>query len=894
MAQRARGPWRKRAIALGAVALMATSTVATSTALSASAAGAAPRRAADAGRRSTAPHPAALPALPINSAYARQILLALYPGDGEPTRADVIAVGKQLDGGASGVVAVYPQLVSSRWRTERVTADFNRYLGRAPDPSGLAYWLAKHASLEDQALSLATSSEAWRKAGSTPEGFVDYAYASVLGRPADPAGRASWLARIADGRATSSSIIRTMLRSNERVTKLVRAAYEQYLQRAADPAGAAPKIADLRAGRNTEIGLITGLLGSMEARRSGCDPLDPRMCMLPFPNDLYTVPDPTTATGRRVSIKREWLPANKDGVRANPQELNRNDGFSVGQAALLKVPGIDLTQTGAAPLNDVGASLDADAPIVVIDADTGERHPIFTELDANIPAAQQAADQLLFIRPAVNYAAGHRYIVALRNLKTSAGAVIPAPSSFTFYRDGDTGVGVGAAEARRPHMDQIFTELANAGIAKDDLYLAWDFTVASVENTTGRMLHIRDDALASLGGHAPAFTVTKVTNAPDTGIAKQVDGTFQVPLYLTGDGSPGHAFNNGADGLPKRNGTYTASFQCELPDLASGASARGVVYGHGLFGDRGEVGSGSQKDMVRNHDMAYCATDWIGMSESDVGNAATILKDVSTFPTLADRSQQGILDTIFLGRLMTTDDGFVADPAFQHDGGQPVLDTSDLFYDGNSQGAIIGGAYVAVSPDVSAGVLGVAGMNYSNLLERSVDFDPFFQIMKPNYPNAVDRVLGLQVIQMLWDRAETDGYAAHLTTNPLPGTGPHRVLIHTAVGDHQVATYTAEIEARTAGMSIHRPVYGTGRTFDVDPGWGLPSINYPSNGSALVVWDSGSPLAPLANVPPRAGHDPHEDPRHSPEAQAQKDQFLRTDGTLIDVCSAAPCEAPQD
>ena len=57
-------------------------------------------------------------------------------------------------------------------------------------------------------------------------------------------------------------------------------------------------------------------------------------------------------------------------------------------------------------------------------------------------------------------------------------------------------------EARRPHMEDLFTTLAAAGIARDDLYLAWDFTVASERNLTERLLFIRDDALRAprLGG----------------------------------------------------------------------------------------------------------------------------------------------------------------------------------------------------------------------------------------------------------------------------------------------------------------------------------------------------------------------------------------------------------
>ena len=74
-------------------------------------------------------------------------------------------------------------------------------------------------------------------------------------------------------------------------------------------------------------------------------------------------------------------------------------------------------------------------------------------------------------------------------------------------------------------------------------------------------------------------------------------------------------------------------------------------------------------------------------------------------------------------------------------------------------------------------VLGVFGMNYSTLLERRVDFDPFSQIQKLTYPSAPERVVGLQLIQMLWERGETNGYAAHLTDDPLPGSGANRVLL---------------------------------------------------------------------------------------------------------------------
>ena len=38
------------------------------------------------------------------------------------------------------------------------------------------------------------------------------------------------------------------------------------------------------------------------------------------------------------------------------------------------------------------------------------------------------------------------------------------------------------------------------------------------------------------------------------------------------------------------------------------------------------------------------------MSQSDLGTAAAVISDITNFPKLADRLQQGLLDELFLGR----------------------------------------------------------------------------------------------------------------------------------------------------------------------------------------------------------------------------------------------------
>jgi hypothetical protein len=648
-----------------------------------------------------------------------------------------------------------------------------------------------------------------------------------------------------------------------------------------------------------------------------CDPLDQAACLLPWPNDYFTVADPGTPTGRRVQLDLGAMPRNAAGKPIDPAPYNAADGFSPGQLIVTHVPGLDnqaaFEKTGAVPVTDMTRYADPDQPVVVLNADTLERQPIWSEIDAT---ASSPSGANLLIRPAVNFTEGGHYIVALRDLKDSGGHPLEAGSAFRAYRDRQPA----ADPARRDHMEWIFKRLARAGIKRKDLYLAWDFTVASEKSIAGRMLHIRNDAFAELGdsnladmkveGKAPSFVVTKQTDfteAENPKIARQVEGEVVVPCYLDAPGCPPgsrFAFAPGSDTPLRTPGnTSLAKFTCIIPRaVASSGPGRASLYGHGLFGSENEVTAGNVESMANEHDFVFCATPWTGMSQQDLPNTFATLADLSNFPSLPDRLQQGFLDFMYLGRAMIHPDGFNSNRAFQV-GGKGAIDTDRLYYDGNSQGGIAGGGLTAVEPDLNRSVLGVPAMNYSTLLTRSADFDPFAQVLYPAYPNEVERPLIMSLMQMLWDRGEANGYAEHMTSDPLPGTPAHTVLMHVAFGDHQVATVAAEVEARTIGAYAYRPALDPGRSPDATPLWGIPTIpSYPWGGSAIVYWDigpirteggatKGTDPPPTTNTPPRAGNDPHEAPRSEASARQQKSEFLKPDGAVVNVCGDHPCYA---
>jgi len=109
------------------------------------------------------------------------------------------------------------------------------------------------------------------------------------------------------------------------------------------------------------------------------------LCMLPFPNDYFTRSDPSSPTGRRIDFENAGMPTNVFGQPIQAAPYNAADGFSQGATILLKVPGIetpaDVRATGAVPIEHIGRYRRPNAPVVVIDAESGRRWPIWVEID---------------------------------------------------------------------------------------------------------------------------------------------------------------------------------------------------------------------------------------------------------------------------------------------------------------------------------------------------------------------------------------------------------------------------------------------------------------------------------------------------------------------------------
>jgi hypothetical protein len=587
-----------------------------------------------------------------------------------------------------------------------------------------------------------------------------------------------------------------------------------------------------------------------------CDFLIEERCVLPYPSSFFLRPDPTTPTGLRVNYGAQSLPKNVGNVYVDPTDWNTLDGFSPGPMILALFPDTGFP-VDAGPGSNVAfhtnyaRSLDADHPIVLMNADTGERIEHFAELDANTTDVTRRA---LIVRPGRRLDDATRYIVAFRDLTDTMGNPIKPRLAFRALRDGGAQADLVAAcgtlcanaiVARRPTFDDVFARLQANGVDPASLILAWDFTTASSAALTDWIRSVRDQAFA-LG--TPTFTVTSVDDGPggtgrNANIFRRVQGTFQAPLFMTDD-APGTRLNL-VNGVPTQNAMKpyaTVPFVVDIPRIAVNVGgtpqpARPTLWGHGLLGSRTQVTSLSL--LAQTYNFVVGGVDMQGMSNADVPTVGTLIQDLSKFHFIPERLHQGFLNHLLLGRLFLDGvNGFNSDPAFQF-AGVPLIDTTEVYYSGGSQGGIFGVAIMSIAEDFKRGFVAVPAANYSTLLHRSIDFNPYLLLQRSAYPDRLDEEILVALIQQLWDRAEPQGYMNHLLAGDLSTPPvPHKILIHMATYDSEVSNVATEIMVRSLGIEQVTPVH---RTF-----FDIPEIAAPFDDSAFV---EVNPQRKRCNVP---------------------------------------------
>jgi hypothetical protein len=273
--------------------------------------------------------------------------------------------------------------------------------------------------------------------------------------------------------------------------------------------------------------------------------------------------------------------------------------------------------------------------------------------------------------------------------------------------------------------------------------------------------------------------------------------------------------------------------------------------------------------------MVAYGTHFRGFADIDLPNLALMLNDANKQDLFFPIQIQGLVDHIVLTK---TAQGPMAETLFVDDQQDSIVDPSKVFYYGISQGGIMGGIIMGYEPTITRAALQVGAVNYSMLLERSLDWPTYRTIMIGAYPDPLDVALLINLMQEFWD---TD--PANVVYDMIPGTVegsvPKQILMQIAVADDEVSNIASHSQARSMGINTLSP--------SVDEPYKVPLAAEPLE-SALVIFDWGlGDTIPLTNEAP-PDNDVHGDLRFYEACTSQIGTFFET-GEIVSTCGDSGC-----
>ena len=186
---------------------------------------------------------------------------------GRPTCAHVVVLGNEKGGAGKSTIAMHVAvaLLNLGQRVATIDLDLRQ--------KTLTHYIENRRGWAKQSGSRLTVPSHYCVARGTTQnlednetiefgGFVDALYQDALNRSADAAGRASFLAALANG-TSRQSVADILFHSDEYRQDLIQSFYQRFLHRPADSAGLAAWVASLRAGTHDEAA-IAQIVGSPE------------------------------------------------------------------------------------------------------------------------------------------------------------------------------------------------------------------------------------------------------------------------------------------------------------------------------------------------------------------------------------------------------------------------------------------------------------------------------------------------------------------------------------------------------------------------------------------------------------------------------------------------------
>ena len=605
----------------------------------------------------------------------------------------------------------------------------------------------------------------------------------------------------------------------------------------------------------------------------------------PFPSDLFTVADSHHNTRRRVKLPKPDCVAYPSDC-ADLGVINTLDGFNLQPRLSIPFSGpIDVATVKSKTvfLINLGSTLAEDDPS---DKVIGINQIVW---DPATNTLHVESDELLDQH--TRYA-----LIVTRGVRDLDGNPVEASKAFKRFRHN---LNFGHTKdpdlkAYRKALDDDLKAAREAGVRRHDVIAASVFTTQSA---TAILEKIRDQLKADTPdpadfrlGPGGTRTVFPLSNVADITFKRQIGTapTFDAPTvpllalrivpgavgqvafgkYLSPDYETDEKFIppvGTLSGTPKVQGTNKVFFNLFLPSSPKPIDGWPVaIFGH-AFPDNKNSSPFAVAAIMAAHGIATIAINAVGHGGGPLGTL-TVSQNVGDPVTFRaggrgiDQDGNGTIDSI------VSAEGFFAAPPrtiiFNRDGIQQTvvdlmqlvreievgmdvdgdgiqdLDPSRLYYFGQSVGGIYGTIFLAVEPNVRAGVPNAPGGSITEFTRLSPFYRPFIgfilasrvpplinvggpsgiefneNIPLRNQPPVINTVPGATEIQEAFENTEwvsqpgnAVAYAPHIRKKPLDGVPAKSVIIQFARGDRTVPNPTTTAILRAGDLADRATFY---------------------------------------------------------------------------------------
>ncbi len=609
----------------------------------------------------------------------------------------------------------------------------------------------------------------------------------------------------------------------------------------------------------------------------------------PLPSDRFTVPDPRHNTGLRVNLPKPNCAARPSDC-ADIDVINMLDGFNLQPRLSFPFDGpIDVSTVSSETvfLISLGSTLlgGPDGGKVV-----GINQVVWDPATNTLHAESDE-----FLDQHTRYA-----LIVTRGLKDPAGDPVEASETFERFRHelsfGQTGDRT--LKAYRKALLEALAAARQVGVRGRDIAVASVFTTQSataiLEKIRDQIKGVTPDPADFLLGPSgtrtvfPLSTVTGVTfNVQLTtqpaltpipvpvaalGIFPSAVGSIAFGKYRSPDYETAQRFIPPVGtrfGTPVAQGTNEVFFNLVLP---AGPKPPGgwpvAIFGHG-FTDNKNNSPFVVAATLAAHGIATIAINVVGHGFGPLGTlmVGQVVGGAVTFPAGGrgiDQDGNGTIDSTEgvsaapPRTIISSRDGLrqtvvdliqlvrVIEVGMDVDGdGTRDLDPSRIYYFGQSFGGIYGTKFLAVEPNVRAGVPNVPGGSIIEIVRLSPVFRPLLGISLAsrvpslinvggiafnenmplrNQPPVINTVPGAIAIQEVLENTEwvsqsgnPVAYAPHIRKDPLDGVDAKSVIIQFARGDQTVPNPTTTAILRAGDLDDRATFFRNDLAFAANP-----------------------------------------------------------------------------